>query len=99
MLIDKFLFFFFSDFIDFSVVFIKVLSTPILSSDISSTYILSTSTNDPLTPLQEHVLLVIDQLQKEILHDNKIHFLLPSLFNFLLALSCFSFNSCKFFNF
>lgn len=68
------------------------MSTPISSSDVSSAYILSTSFNDPLTPLQENVLVVMDSLQKEILHDEQLHFLLPSVFSLLLAFSCFAVN-------
>lgn len=88
----KFVFSIFSDFIKLSSVLLKVLSTPISSSDVSSAYILSTSFNDPLTPLQENELVVMDSLQKEILHDEQLHFLLPSVFSLLLAFSCFAVN-------
>src|SRR5882757_2290485 len=87
----------FSDFIKLSSVLHCVVSIPITSSDVTAAYILSSANtvNDPLTPLQESVLLVIDNLQKEILHDKDLNELIPSVFNQLLAFSCFAVNVGK----
>lgn len=69
-----------------------------MNSDMSAVYMISslTSMNEPLTPLQEICLFVLETLQKEILLESDLYVLLPSIFNQYLTFSCYAVNICKF---
>ncbi len=70
-----------------------------MNSDASLPYVMSLSMAEPMTPLQENVLFVLETLQKEILVEPELYPLLPSLFNQYLAFSCYSVNISESFNF
>lgn len=53
---------------------------------------MSLSMSEPLTPLQENTLFVLETLQKEILVDSELYSLLPSIFNQYLAFSLYAVN-------
>ena len=63
-----------------------------MNSDASLPYMMSLSMSEPLTPLQENTLFVLETLQKEILVDSELYSLLPSIFNQYLAFSYYSVN-------
>ena len=82
----------FRDFFKLSLVLQNAISVPLMNSDASLPYMMSLSMSEPLTPLQENILFVLETLQKEILVDSELYPLLPSIFNQYLALSYYSVN-------
>lgn len=83
---------YFRDFQKLSVVLQNAVSVPLMNSDASLPYMMSLSMNEPLSPLQESTLFVLETLQKEILSEDDLYPLLPSIFNQYLAFSCYAVN-------